>query len=59
MGDFSQDFLSLLGPNERSGIFIVQPDVLLDRINQLRYATEHTATDALARNLPKPTLDKV
>lgn len=59
MSDFLQNFFDFFSPNERLGIFVIEPSEIFDRGDQLRHALEHTTPDPLTGDLPKPSLYQV
>ena len=54
-----QDRIDVFGPDKRLGIFVVQPNILLDGGHQVRHAAEDASTDTLACDLSKPSLRQV
>ena len=54
-----QDRMDVFGPDKRLGIFVVQPNILLDGGHQVRHAAEDASTDTLACDLSEPSLHRV
>lgn len=59
MGDFGEDLINLLHPDERPGFLIIDPDIFMNRPNQFFNAGEGSSSNPFPRQFSKPAFDHV
>ena len=59
MIDLLQNFFDFLGPNERLGALVIDPNEIFNCCYQLRHAPKDASPYPLARDLTEPSLYKI
>ena len=57
--DLLQDVIGRSGPDKRLGIFVVNCDVFLNRLDQISYAVKHTPAKIFVGEVSKESFDHV
>ena len=59
MTDFFKDLGDFLGPNERLGLLVVNPNIFLDGSDQVRNAVKNSSSYLFSRQFTEPSFDQV
>jgi len=59
MTDFFKELVDFLGPNERPGLLVVNPNIFLDGSDKVRNAVKDSSSYLLSRQFTEPSFDQV
>jgi hypothetical protein len=59
MTDFFKDLAGFLCPNERLGLLVVNPNIFMDRSDQIRNAVKVASSYLFPRQFTEPSFDQV